>query len=333
MANLEITTMLGCPLACTFCPQDALRKNYGKSSDKMMTFDTFKTVINKLPKHVAIGFSGMSEPFANPDCMDFLEYSSSMPNSVSLYSTLDGLTKENTDRLEALIKKDNLEKVVVHLPDDTGNMRGFFYKEQYLYALEKILPLQNVSCMTMSEKALIDENLFKEIQKSHLKEEILKKLPKNIFKGWRRAGSLNTDFVKDQAIENEVSWKCGISCASTPFYDHNVLLPDGRVVLCCMDYGMKHVIGNLLKDDYYDLFKSEEMNKIKIANMNVDLEEKKYSICTNCENVCKFEVSKGSSTWVNTNQNVSLKVLAKNIKKRIKRKIFNLSPFHSANEV
>ena len=104
--------------------------------------------------------------------------------------------KKRKDSIEALIKKDNLEKVVVHLPDDTGNMRGFFFKEQYLYALEKILPLQNVSCMTMSEKALIDENLFKEIQKSHLKEEILKKLPKNIFKGWRRAGSLNTDFVK-----------------------------------------------------------------------------------------------------------------------------------------
>ena len=26
---MELTTMIGCPLMCTFCPQDALRTQYG----------------------------------------------------------------------------------------------------------------------------------------------------------------------------------------------------------------------------------------------------------------------------------------------------------------
>lgn len=35
--------------------------------------------------------------------------------------------------------------------------------------------------------------------------------------------------------------------------DHSVLLPNGDVVLCCMDWGLEHVIGNLLEDTYEDI--------------------------------------------------------------------------------
>ena len=34
--TLEITTMIGCPLMCTFCPQDNLRDAYGKDDAKYM---------------------------------------------------------------------------------------------------------------------------------------------------------------------------------------------------------------------------------------------------------------------------------------------------------
>ena len=72
MSALEITTLIGCPLACTFCPQDALSRSYGTSS-RMMSLDTFKKCIDKIPPHVRIDFSGMSEPFVNPNCIDFIK--------------------------------------------------------------------------------------------------------------------------------------------------------------------------------------------------------------------------------------------------------------------
>ena len=34
MPTMEITTMVGCPLMCTFCPQDGLKNSYGKDKDK-----------------------------------------------------------------------------------------------------------------------------------------------------------------------------------------------------------------------------------------------------------------------------------------------------------
>ena len=69
MSSLEITTLIGCPLACTFCPQDSLAQSYGTGNERMLTLDKFKQIITKLPPHVRIDFSGMAEPFVNPQCI------------------------------------------------------------------------------------------------------------------------------------------------------------------------------------------------------------------------------------------------------------------------
>ena len=44
-STLEITTMIGCPLMCTFCPQDNLRDAYGTADEKYMSLDTFKQAL------------------------------------------------------------------------------------------------------------------------------------------------------------------------------------------------------------------------------------------------------------------------------------------------
>jgi len=45
--------------------------------------------------------------------------------------------------------------------------------------------------------------------------------------------------------------------------DDNVLLPNGDVCLCCNDYGMDHVIGNLVSSDYSSLFQSKEFQNVR----------------------------------------------------------------------
>src|SRR5690606_11786634 len=37
--KMELTTMVGCPLMCTFCPQDNLRTKYGKATKYMRPED------------------------------------------------------------------------------------------------------------------------------------------------------------------------------------------------------------------------------------------------------------------------------------------------------
>ena len=43
----------------------------------------------------------------------------------------------------------------------------------------------------------------------------------------------------------------------------NILLPNGDVLVCANDYGMKHVLGNLIASDYESLFLGEEFKKLK----------------------------------------------------------------------
>jgi hypothetical protein len=57
-----------------------------------------------------------------------------------------------------------------------------------------------------------------------------------------------------------------VSChVSENKYDHNVLMPDGRVFLCCMDYGLRHEMGNLSTGSYEDLHR-----------------DKQYKLCRKC---------------------------------------------------
>ena len=107
--------------------------------------------------------------------------------------------------------------------------------------------------------------------------------------GWQghtRADSLNLEQIKGQSISLTPRNEFALTCRSTPFYDRNVLLPDGSVVLCCMDYDLKHIIGNLLTQTYEDIFQSKPL--LDLIAMNEKPEFDKCSICKSCENVRKI---------------------------------------------
>lgn len=73
-----------------------------------------------------------------------------------------------------------------------------------------------------------------------------------------RAGNLEGPMFLDVG-EREGRFKCSVSK-----FDNNVLLPNGDVILCCMDYGLTHVLGNLSK-------------KKKVV-----VRAKSYELCSRC---------------------------------------------------
>jgi hypothetical protein len=321
MPTLEITTKIGCGLACTLCPQDSLVKAYGNTSKRLLDFDTFKLVINKLPHHVRIDFSGFSEPFENPDCIQFLEYANGRKNPLAVYTTLVGLKSQDLGILKQMLINDRFEEFVIHLPDNYGNMRGWKLSDEYVDILVELLRSPRVTCMTMSDQGQISESLLKTLARHRYFSRIKKKLPKSSFVGMRRAGNLRVSSnLECQSLEPEVKWNTAVSCSMTPFYDHNVLLPDGRVVLCCMDYGMKHVVGNLIDQDYYDLFGSQVSTNIRSANMQTSSGLKDSCICTQCPRAIEYKPQKG--TWIDISSGTSLKKAYKESISRLKR-MFN----------
>ena len=88
-----------------------------------------------------------------------------------------------------------------------------------------------------------------------------------------RAGNLVAKAIPRKTGKLECS-SCG------PRIDHNVLLPDGSVALCCMVYDLKHVIGSLLTGSYASLFESEEYARVMrglSGDESIDI------ACRNCE--------------------------------------------------
>ena len=274
---MELTTMIGCPLMCTFCPQDNLRTQYGTSTKYMQPMDLM-TALAKLPKDTRIDFSGMSEPWANPACTAMLEMVLYMGYSVAIYTTLYGMGDPERVKKALESHPNQVEVIMLHLPDNNGNMKGWKPTAEWMNAFE-IMTKVDVPCgigaMTMDRSGVVHEFL----------QPYVGRLP-----GWQghtRADSLDVNQIKDQAISITPHNTFPLTCRSTPFYDRNVLLPNGDVVLCCMDYNLKHVIGNLLTQTYAQIFEGEKL--AKIIEMNEADGFDKCSICKSCENVTELK--------------------------------------------
>jgi len=273
---MELTTMIGCPLMCTFCPQDNLRTQYG-TSEKYMTQRDLTTMLVKLPRNTRVDFSGMSEPWANPECTAMLEEVLYMGFNVAIYTTLYGMTDPERVRKVVEDHYKQIEVVMIHLPDANGNMKGWKNSEEWQKAISIISRLRvpcGVGAMTMDRNGIVHPEI----------RNLVGTLP-----GWvghTRADSLNLEQIEGQVISITPHNEFSLTCKSTPFYDRNVLLPNGDVVLCCMDYDLKHVIGNLLTQTYDEVMQGKPL--MDLTAINEAPEFNKCSICKSCENVRKI---------------------------------------------
>jgi hypothetical protein len=268
MPSLEFTLMAGCPLMCTFCPQDKLKAAYG-TADKYMSVTAFRTILAKLPKHVRVDFSGMAEPWANPCATEMLGLTLDQGYNVAIYTTLYGM--DDGALVAGMLQhhRDQIEVVCLHLPDANGNMRGWKYSQAYetnlrrFIAMRDIIPLQ---IMTMDGSGRVHPDLARV------------GIYLDRWTGHTRAG--NIEAPDGQKIEAPPRHDAAVMCSFTPLYDQNVVLPDGSVVLCCMDYSARHRIGNLLEQDYYEIFSGPGMGELRSENMQPKFSER--SLCRTC---------------------------------------------------
>lgn len=252
-ANMEISTVVGCKMGCTYCPQKTHIKNYF-GNEKRMSFDTFMICLKKIPKEVDIVFAGMSEPFLNDDCLLMMALAFERGHKVSLFTTCYGMKLSDVE----VMKHWQFNHFCIHLPDADGLMT-LKVTPEYLEVLK--------SCLPLATNKMCAGTLHKEVEK------ITGKIDSGNDGLYSRAGN-----IEALAIEPK---KGKLYCSATgkERIDHNVLLPNGDTVLCCMDYSQDHIIGNLLKDSYENLFNSKEYLKVieglEDGNSNI--------LCRTCE--------------------------------------------------
>jgi|ERR1035437_15447 radical SAM protein with 4Fe4S-binding SPASM domain len=241
MKAIEITTMVGCPLMCTYCPQDALKENYGKEM-KYMSLETFKQIIDNTPSEYRIDFSGYAEPWVNPDCVAMFKYAMKKGHSVAIFTTLYNWNCDTVAEMSELVSiyRSKIVLFKIHLPDTSNNMLGWRLTPEWEYAFLKMKEVVNAVGIRYEAMTMSDFGVHSSIK--HLAGI-------ELTHNWScaahdRAGTLEHEAIKGQIVKLTPRHAVPIRCVRLENHNH-VVLPTGDVVLCCMDYGMKHVLGNL----------------------------------------------------------------------------------------
>jgi len=262
-ANLEISTVVGCKMLCDYCPQKSHIQNYsakvratkGVLEGFKMKFADYTKYLSTVPTSVDIVFAGMAEPFLNEHASTMISFAYNKGHRVSLYTTCVGMDESDV----LALSKITFNHFCLHLPDADGLMKVKI-TDEYLNILKLIMPIhKNMMC----------------IGKLHpqVREAIGVDVSDGTNSLYSRGGSL-----KELMIPKKTGKLFCSAC--TEDLNHNILMPNGDVLLCCMDYDQKHVIGNLNSMSYTELFQSDEYKKIR---RGLDGDESIDVLCRKCE--------------------------------------------------
>ena len=138
------------------------------------------------------------------------------------------------------LKKCN-PKLILHLPDNLGNAK-IPVTETYLKTLGKVLQTMRVDAFSV-----MNEN----------------------FRSNGRAGLL------PNSEQKRIRGRFNCTKLVYPQVD---MLPNCDVVLCCMDFGLRHRLGNLLEMSYAEIIASPEFQKVRLSRFRTGID----SICKNC---------------------------------------------------
>ncbi len=263
MSILEITTTVGCKVACEYCPQSLYVNNYSQRSRiNLMSLETLQVCLDKVSAGVLKGvvFSGYSEPFLNPDCTSMILHCIERGLPVDAYTTMVGVTLEDIDRLSG-----HAVKWVVHIPDNLG-LTKIKVDDNYFAMLDKLTKSFEKVTFLFTHGARLREYVHPEVL-AYLKA---RGITFQDHLEHSRAGQIEGKAITSVNVPGKLR-RCWRLKA-------NVLLPNGDVTLCCQDFGQKHLLGNLITSDYDSLFHSAEFKRVEKSLEDESID----SLCRQC---------------------------------------------------
>jgi radical SAM protein with 4Fe4S-binding SPASM domain len=256
MTAIEITTRIGCKNDCAYCPQELLATVYSKRSREfLMSFAAFTEFLEKIPADVDIHFSGMCEPWLNPECSRMVRQAHAAGHKLRIYTSIVGMNESDVETLTSI----SFSAFVVHLPSSQGYER-ITVNDGYLATLRRL-----------ERSGVVTSWLC---HSTHVHPLIVPVIGGKIsyFPLITRAGNVQVEKRK-MPVKRTGPIRCERNLRQ------NVLLPNGDVLLCCMDYGMKHILGNLRERDYESLFTGKEFLLVQSGLQDPSLD----TLCRKCD--------------------------------------------------
>lgn len=273
--RIELTTVIGCPCNCVYCPQDKFISAYS-DSQKIMTVDNLKTYLNNVPSHIPLSLAGYSEPLCSPQIKELLKFICSERNLI-IYTTLFKVDKSVIRHLF----NDSIERITLHLPEVEG-WTSIKVDSAYLSNISTLLRLARLynkqihyvcwgTCYPQIEELLL--NYSDVLVEFEATDQGLND----------RAGACELDWINHKYVTGK------INCTSNNVYH---MLPNGDVSLCCQDFELKMILGNLKTTSMTDILDGEV-----IRNLNTSMDSLADDIiCRKCDN-CIPTTGTGGLIW------------------------------------
>ena len=252
--GLEITSIVGCPNRCDYCPQALLLSRYPKGAPRVFTLASFQKCIEggQVPISRNLTFMGASEGFLCPDFVPMILWALGRGHRGSLSTTLRGATHAGID---ALAGQTGLTDTIIHVPDASGQMH-----------LEPTAEWLDLFCHAIAAWRGHREFIISCFGLSHPK----------VLEVWKASGvPVNNFGLHDRA--GLVPWlhhqkrRGPVPLCGKMFCGH--LFPNGDVARCCSDYGLAQVWGNLYRQTYRDIYRGEKFRAYmrSLADPNSDV--------------------------------------------------------------
>jgi FkbM family methyltransferase len=267
MPTMEFTTSIdtknGCVVDCVFCPQRTLQKSY--KGERFLSLENFQKTVDKMPEEIRVTFAGFTEPWLNPKTTDMLLYAHEKGHPISVFTTGIGMDVDDIERIKDIPFAGNPNGgFVLHLPDQERKAKHPI-TDRYIKVIEKFAEvhsqIQNFTLMCMGTVHESVRHVFPEAP---------------TYQMWSRAGNLlGESIMKPELLNRKDEYKSvyhgeqPMTCGCLEKLYHNIMLPNGDVSLCCMDYGLEHILGNLIEQDYEDV---------------IPVDNTCFNLCRFCEN-------------------------------------------------
>ena len=263
---IEVTTKIGCSNVCEYCPQSTLIKRYreriGHDKDTMMSLETFEKCISTMPTDIGLNFTGYVEPYLNPDCTDMIIHAFDKGHELLLNTTLMGMKIADWDKLRnhGVVFQHGVH---VHLPSASYfEMIGAKVPTKYYTADDgkQYLELDDDYYETLNHVVNFPLPRWTKYHCHGDLHPLLKDLERYEEIDVRNINSraMNILLEKKEKVPDEINIR-----GKCPRAYQNVLLPDGSLGLCCQDYGLDDIMGNLVDNTWDEFVNSERVQDVR----------------------------------------------------------------------
>lgn len=237
--GLEVSLSIppnGCPNACWHCPQATLVSHYPKDAPREFTLANLQRCLETVPTTRHLAWTGFSEPFLCRDAVPIMLWAHQRGHTAMISTTLRGITHEGIDAIAGLPWK----CTVIHVPDAEGWMK-IPVTDEYVSLFEHaVRAWKHHADFVFGNYATPHPKLLPIMEASGV--------PIPRFGLHDRCGTV--EGLPHHRHMGRIPLCYKMFCGN--------LLPNGDVCLCCDDYGLQHVWGNLNTENYADIYRGKK---------------------------------------------------------------------------